>query len=60
MFKILGVLVAVYVVYAIVNGEVRAKSGISARTIDRETSPGNFWLTIVIYTGLSAALMFYF
>jgi hypothetical protein len=60
MFRIIGVLVALYTLYALVTGSVWAKAGISAREILRQESPGNFWTVIVIYTALSVALIFYF
>lgn len=60
MFKVLGVLVAIYTVYAAVNGRVYAKSGPSRRTISRQNSPEYFWVVIVIYAGLSVALLFVF
>jgi hypothetical protein len=60
MFKALGVLVALYAVYAAVSGKVYAKSGPGGRTISRQESPGYFWVVIAICVGLSAALMFVF
>ena len=60
MFKALGVLVALYVVYAVVQGEVYAKSGAWGRRVTRADSPEYFWVVIAIYAGLSLALIFVF
>jgi len=60
MFRIIGVMVAMYTLYAVVMGSVWAKAGIGAKEILREETPGSFWTVIVIYIGLSAALIFYF
>jgi len=56
MFKLVGVAVALYVVYALSRGEVFAKHGIWGVTRKRDEQPVQFWSTIVIYTMLSAAL----
>ena len=48
MFKVLGVLLAVYVTFAVFRGEVYAKSGLWARTIKREDSASYFWTVIGI------------
>jgi len=60
MFKVLGVLVALYVVYAVARGEVLAKSGAWGRTVTRADSPEYFWIVIAIYAGLGLALIFVF
>ena len=57
MFKILGIVVALYTAYAVINGEVYAKSGPWGRTVSRVDSPRYFWTVIVIYAGLSVALL---
>jgi hypothetical protein len=57
MFKVIGAVLAVYVCYAIANGSVYAKSGISGRNILREDSPRYFWSVIAIYAALSLALV---
>jgi len=56
MFAIIGILLALYVVYAVVAGEVYAKAGAWGRSISRQESPGDFWMMIVIYAGLAIAL----
>ena len=57
MFKILGIVVALYTAYAAISGEVYAKSGPWGRTVSRVDSPQYFWTVIVIYAGLSVALL---
>jgi hypothetical protein len=56
MFKMLGILVAAYTLYAVIRGEVLAKSGPWGRVVSKETSPHYFWIVIVVYAGLAAAL----
>jgi len=60
MFKMLGVLVASYAVFAAFKGEVYAKSGAWGRTVSRAESPEYFWVVIVIYACLGAALIAFF
>lgn len=57
MFKFLGVMLAIYVIYALKAGEVFAKSGASGHMVSRDESPTYFWGVIVIYAGLSIALL---
>ena len=57
VFKLLGILVGLYTVYAVSKGEVFAKSGVWGRTILREDTPGHFWTVIVFYGGLAVALV---
>ena len=57
LFKLLGILVGVYTVYAVARGEVFAKSGVWGRTVSREDSPQYFWTVIVIHAALAVALM---
>ena len=57
MFKALGVLLSAYTLYAIVRGEVYAKAGPGGRLVTRRESAGYFWIVIVIYSGLSLALL---
>jgi hypothetical protein len=57
VFKILGILVGLYTLYAIVKGEIYAKSGISGKTVTRTDSPGYFWVIAAIYAGLGIALL---
>ena len=57
LFKALGILVALYTIYAVRRGEVYAKSGVRGRTVSRDDSPGYFWVVIMIYAGLSVALV---
>ena len=57
MFKMLGILVGLYTLYAAMNGKVYAKSGAWGRTVSRVDSPEYFWVVIAIYAGLSVALI---
>jgi hypothetical protein len=57
MFKLLGVLVGVYTLWSVLAGEVYVKSGPGGRSVDRAAEPRYFWSVIVIYGGLSIALM---
>lgn len=60
MFRALGIGIALYVVYAVFNGSVHAKSGIRMREVLRDESPGYFWAVIAIYSVLSLMLIFVF
>lgn len=60
MFQGLGVLLALYVAYAISEGRVYVKSGFGGRAVYREETPRTFWAMIGIYAGLSLALFFVF
>jgi hypothetical protein len=60
LFKILGILVALYVVYALAAGQVYAKRGPWGATSKRSDDPFNYWAAVAVYTGLSAALVFVF
>lgn len=60
LFKGLGILVALYTIYSVSRGEVFAKSGVWGKTIVRSQSPRYFWTVIIIYAGLSLALVFMF
>jgi len=57
MFEVLGIVLAVYTVYAAFAGEVYAKSGASGRTVSKQDSPAYFWAVLAIYAGLSVALI---
>lgn len=57
MFKALGLLVALYTLYAVVKGEVHAKSGAWGKTVSRAESPEYFWVVIAIYAALALALV---
>jgi hypothetical protein len=60
VFKVLAGLVALYVAYALTVGKVYARRGPWGVTWTRSENPFWYWSTIVIHTGLSAALMFVF
>ncbi len=56
-FELLGVLVAGYVLHAVLSGEVFAKSGVWGRTVSRADSPTYYWAVVSVYAGLSLALL---
>lgn len=60
MFKILGILVGLYTIYSAITGNVYVKSGPGGKTVSKTDSPEYFWVVIVIYACLSAALLLYF
>lgn len=60
VFQALGILLAIYVIYALANGTVYAKHRWSYKAFRRDESPGTYWPIIVIYAGLSLALYFVF
>lgn len=60
MFKGLGVLLAIYTLYAISQGEVFAKSGVWGNTVSKVDSPKYFWAVILVYALLSIALIMVF
>lgn len=57
MFKMIGVALALYVGYALISGRVYAKAGIAARHVGCDESPGYYWVVLIIYAGLSVALI---
>ena len=60
LFKALGLLLACYVVMAVLSGAVYAKSAVWGRTFRRMDQPLRYWSAIAAYTLLSAALLFWF
>jgi hypothetical protein len=60
MFRALGILVLLYVGYALSRGEVHAKAGWRWRRVARGESPGYFSAVIAIYILLGIALIFVF
>lgn len=60
MFKLLGILVALYVAYALSIGEVYAKRGVSGATSTRAGEPYRYWSAIAAYALLAIALLFVF
>lgn len=57
LFRLLGVLVIAYALYAAWRGEVFARSGAWGKTVLREQSPRYFWVVIAIYGLLGLALL---
>lgn len=60
MFPALGVIVLLYVCYALYQGEVYAKHRWSGRRVSRTESPGYFSAVIGVYIILGVALIFVF
>lgn len=60
LFKLLGVALAIYTLYAAATGEVFAKAGAGGRAVSRRESPAYFWVVVAIYAMLSVALVFFF
>ncbi len=60
MFKLLGVVLLAYVLYAVSTGRVVARSGPGARTVVRSDAPGYYWTVVAIYGVLCLALLVWF
>jgi hypothetical protein len=60
MFKILGVLVAGYVTYGFVTGEIYGRYRAWGRTFRRDEDPWRYWGAMVSYSLLATALIFFF
>jgi hypothetical protein len=60
MFRLIGALLVLYTLFAAINGEVYAKSGVWGRTIRKADEPTYFWIVIGIYAALSIALFVIF
>jgi hypothetical protein len=60
MFKVIGILVALYALYAAITGRVYIKSGPWGRFVQREESPEYFWISVIVYAGLATALVTFF
>jgi len=60
VFKLLGAMVALYVVHALSVGEVYAKRGLWGATSKRSEEPIRYWSTVVVYGILSVALVLVF
>lgn len=57
LFKLLGGLLALYVAYALMRGEVYVKSRWWGKTLRRDESPAAFWGAIAVYGLLVLALL---
>jgi hypothetical protein len=60
LFRALGLLLAGYVVAAVLIGEVYAKSGVAGRTFRRMDQPLRYWSAIAAYALPSLALILWF
>lgn len=57
LLPVLGGLIALYTLYAACTGSIYVRSGVAGRRVFRSEEPGTFWLTIVVYLGLSGMLL---
>ena len=59
MFKLLGIAVAIYVVFAAYDGRVYSERGWLRRPsmVERDAEPRWFWTVIAIYGALAVALI---
>jgi hypothetical protein len=60
LFILLGLLLAAYVVQALVTGTVYAKSGVWGARFSRSENALRYWSALVCYGLLSLALLFVF
>jgi hypothetical protein len=60
MFRVLGIIVLLYVCYALFQGEVYAKHRWSGKSVSWSQSPGYFSVVIAVYILLGVALIFVF
>lgn len=58
MFKGIAAMIAFYLLYAVSQGQVHAKSGLHMTVVSREESPVYFWLVIGCYGIVGAMLLF--
>lgn len=56
MFKLLGAVLALYVLYAVYVGRVYVKHGPGGRAVWRDEEPRYFWVCVATYAGLTLAL----
>jgi hypothetical protein len=59
VFKLIGVALAIYTVYAFLKGEVYARSFAMGRRVSRQEDERYFLTVIAIYGVLSAVLMIF-
>lgn len=60
MFKGLGILLIIYVLYGIYCGGIYAKDGPGGRMFYRTEEPGRYWIIISVYVLLAIALIYIF
>ena len=53
----MGALRALYIVQCLSSGSVKVRAGWGSRVYERDSSPGQFWMAIVIYGLLCVALV---
>lgn len=57
MYKLLGVVLMIYTVFSMFQGEIYAKSGVWGNVVERTKHPVYFWTVVLIYLALSLALL---
>ena len=60
LFRLLGMLLAAYLIQALHSGHVYARAGLFGRDLSRDTEPSGYWSALVAYALLAAALLFVF
>ena len=60
LFDLIGALVAIYVLYAVLTGEVVVKQGPGARRIHRNAAPRAYWLHVALYAALAVVVILVF
>jgi hypothetical protein len=53
----IGILVLLYIVYALAQGEVWAKDRWTGKRVYRDQSPVYYWFMIAVYTALGVMLL---
>lgn len=60
MFKSMGIILIVYVLYGVYCGGIYAKDGPGGRMFYRSDEPKRYWIIITVYILLALALFFMF
>lgn len=60
LFRLLGVLLAAYLIQALHSRHVYARAGLFGRDLSRDAEPLGYWSALVAYALLAAALLFVF
>jgi hypothetical protein len=60
MFKLLGTLLSIYVVYGFADGKIYGRYRAGGRMFYREADPWLYWSTLVVYSLLAVALILFF
>ena len=60
MFKIIAILIVLYIGYAILTGTVHTKSGPGSKTFSKKAEPAEYWFTVSLYLLIAIVTYFYF